>query len=65
MSYDKEIVKYEVMLEDFVPSTGRYRVYGTREFGTEEEAVDYARKNMASYRITVRVIENIAGWWWN
>ena len=63
MSYDKEIYKYEVILEDFVSSTGKYRIYGTREFDTDEEAVSYARENMDAFRVTVRVTENIVGWW--
>lgn len=62
-SYDKEIEKYEVTLEDFVSATGQYRHYRTAEFGTEEDAIAYARKNMDNFRVTVREVDYIVGWW--
>lgn len=62
MDFDREIDHYEVKLEDFVSSIGRYRHYATQKFDTEETAVDFAQKHRNDFRVTVRVIENIVGW---
>ena len=62
-SYDKEIEKYIVILEDYVSATGQYRHYKTVEFDTDEEAVAYARENMDTFRVTVKVLEHLIGWW--
>lgn len=63
MEFDKEIDHYEVRLEDFVSSTGGYRHYATKKFYTLEQAVSFARANMNRFRVTLRVVENIVGWW--
>lgn len=63
MEFDKEIDHYEVLLEDFVSSTGKYRHYATQKFYTLEKAVSFARSNMSRFRVTLRVVENIVGWW--
>lgn len=67
MEFDREIDHYEVEVEDFVSSAGAYRHFETKNFGILEDAVAYARnrekKSQASLRVTVRMIENIVGWW--
>lgn len=65
MSYDKEIFKYEVVIQDYVSAIGAYRHFETKEFETDDDAIAYAREKMKNpnFRIAVRVIENIIGWW--
>lgn len=66
MEFNKEISHYEVEVEDFVSATGSYRHYETKNFDTLEDAVMYARKcekMQVPVRVSVRVIENIVGWW--
>lgn len=66
MDFNKEINHYEVEVEAFVSDTRSYQHLVTRSFDTMEDAILYARKseNMESrVRVSVRVIENIIGWW--
>lgn len=67
MEFDREIDHYEVEVEDFVSSAGSYRYLETKNFGILEDAIAYARncekKLQVPLRVTVRMIENIVGWW--
>lgn len=59
-----EINHYEVECEDFVSAIGRYRKFNVKNFGSLEEAIVYARQRSEDgFRVTVRKISNVVGWW--
>lgn len=59
-----EINRYEVEREDFVSGIGRYRKYDVKNFDTLEEAIVYARQSSKDgFRVAVRQISNVVGWW--
>lgn len=59
-----EIDHYEVLLHDYVSSSGGYRLFSTTTFDTDEEAIAFAREQLkANFRVTVRQVRNVVGWW--
>lgn len=59
-----EISHYEVGREDIVSAIGRYRKFDVKNFDTLEEAIVYARQSSEDgFRVTVRQINNVVGWW--
>lgn len=61
MNYETD--HYEVLLYDFVSAAGEYRHYSTTPFPTEEAAIAFARENHDEFRVIVREVRNIIGWW--
>ena len=62
MLYRKEVIKYIVVLEDFVSSIGGYRIHSTKDFLSECDAIKYAREHNGKFRVTVQVLETVSGW---
>lgn len=63
MEVYNEIDHYEVELKELTLDPDKQHSYTVRHFDTMEEAVEFAREKMGRFRVTVRVIENIIGWW--
>lgn len=63
MSYDYRVLNYEVVVAERLYNDGRVMLEKTYPFGTEEEAVEYARQRYKDgYSVSVRQIRCIEDW---
>ena len=58
-SFDREVDHYEVIVRN-----EKGILYAEKEFFSEEEAVDYARKAFqCGWDVRVVEVDNLASWW--